>query len=124
MGRGARQRMDKGKRNMDTFAVSKAARSGGKTGAVAGVVSVGTLAAVVGVVRGFWPDLLWPAEQDAEILNQISGAIAAIVTAATAIGTLWGIGTNVWKNRGRLKNGVSLTPGGESVFDFAPKNGG
>lgn len=109
---------------MDTFAISKAARSGGKTGVVAGVISIGTLAAVVGIIRGFWPDLLWPPEQDAEILNQISGAIASIVGAATAIGTLWGIATNVWKNRKRLHNGVSMTTGGNPIFDFAPKNGG
>lgn len=129
IGKGARKYADKSKgKNMESerYAISKGQRSAAKGAAIGGVISVGTLAAVVGVIRGFWPELLWPPEQDAEVLEQIAAAIGSIVAAATAIGYLWGLATNIWKNFGKLKKGVQVTTAADSsvVFDFAPKNGG
>lgn len=110
----------------ERYAISKGQRSAAKGAAIGGVISVGTLAAIVGVIRGFWPDLLWPPEQDGEVLEQIAAAVGSIIAAATALGYLWGLVTNIWKNFGKLKKGVQITTAENSavVFDFAPKNGG
>lgn len=130
IGKSARRHADKGKgkpkMESERYAISKGQRSAAKGAAIGGVISAGTLAAVVGVIRGFWPDLLWPREQDGEVLEQIAAAVGSIIAAATALGYLWGLITNIWKNFGKLKKGVQVTTAENSsvVFDFAPKNGG
>ena len=119
---GTRIKARMGESMADNYIVSTGQKSAGKTAAVAGVVSAGTIITVFGLVRAFWPDLIWPSEMDGEVADKIAGAIAVIVSACTAIGYLWGLVTNLYKNWQRAKNGVRMTPDSEPVFDWAPKD--
>lgn len=121
VGRGIKWRM--GGEAMDGhYVITTGQKSAGKTAAVAGVVSAGTIIGVFGMIRAFWPELIWPAEMDGDIADHIAGAITAIVAAGTALGYLWGLATNIYKNWQRVRNGIKLTPNSDApVFDWAPK---
>lgn len=73
------------------------------------IISVATLVAVLGLIRGFAPDLLWPPEQDAEMAAKLNEALASIAGAVGAVAFLVGIVKNIFKNRSLAKNGVSVT---------------
>lgn len=73
------------------------------------IISVATLVAVLGLCRGFMPNLLWPPEQDAEMAAKLNEALASIAGAVGAVAFLVGVIKNLLKNRGLAKNGVSVT---------------
>lgn len=73
------------------------------------IISVTTLVAVLGLIRGFAPDLLWPPEQDAEMAAKLNEALASIAGAVGAVAFLVGVIKNLFKNRSLAKNGVSVT---------------
>lgn len=105
----------------DKFVVSTAGKSAGKTAAVGGVVSAATIVTLIGVIRAFWPEYIWTPEHDGEVADKIAAAVSTIVAAGAAIGWIWGLVTNIYKNWERVRNGVKLTKDSEVAFDFAPK---
>ena len=78
----------------------------GYKGILQGIIGGGGFLAVVAIIRALKPDLIWPADQDAEVTTKINEAIQSLAVAATSIGFVIGAVKNVWKNREKIEGGI------------------